>query len=1518
MFKRIAFFSLMLIFIAFLSWQSLMTYTVKYAMQSYFENKFATSLVFDSIVNEKGYWVIEKPVFKGKIEGNAERLVVSYEWEILKRILHLNVEVTSPHIILASTSSEEGMLQSNSNFFTIPLNPFYVQLAISIDNGGLKFPGIDEEISVQFDGQWHSQGKGNCVALLQGTNPSLSRASLTLHESKQGKSLKLDMSNTDCLLFEHALSHFLSLNGWHILEGNVTGQLDIQLENDKSPIVIGNLIVEKFAFSNEDRHCFGIIPAAYLSFKNSHELYGRCEFIQPAFLTFGSETSSWNIHGLNGGLFFTEKTIEMDFNALCNHCQQDYPVHIKGEANFFNGKIDFDFQLPSHGNEPASAHLTAMKLEQGIYEANLSLKHVVPWQENIQISSLIYPANDKTDIDGEMSFFDNSQSRHLSMPFGLTLKNSPSTENKQFVLQLLSLCGYQISQGWFEGYSVPINNEILPFYNLGAKFKGLINLIGCYDQNSLTLHYGIHHLNLENDYFQIEIPDLVKEAPFNAVYYIDFQSEKHGGYIELSDTTYVEKNTNLQFTNMQGQLAIGENSISVTDVEAFCHDVYLSGEINVDFKKELKETEIDIRARTINGKISHAATILKEILQTEIPLKFPIEGDLSLRQEGACLNLNLNKNRTETSFVIHGSLTEGNIKSHKEHKISLNELNFNFDYNLLGNELLLSDLQGTLLVGTGEKIEEYTLTGDRIYLKDGSQGLLEFDVWMGDKNRDIIRLAGETHKNKQGNIEFTFEPVLSHLGSVHPKIFQLVVSKDLSHIEFLKAEFECQIETVFYDLQRICRTDFLPLPENLLYELNKPKNVEGLSRISFLYDNQTTVLSYDVAIDNFVIDQNNFKKVLLNGSKKDKVWQINQLQLDEVSLAAECFFENSIWNISFLGLKFGKGLLLGLEGIYSFDERSLDAKIKLLEVNLKQLSEWPYLKESISKYLPSGELRATGNLRAKLTNNKPRWRIEAEMTASIKNGEVSGISFNDIPTIQLQYKSDEGIAFKNVESAIFSPQFGKLVDFKIAKVDFLFKTKELRLNNIDFSIPSDQMPTFVHFLQNKWKEQDLTFLNEFKRLKSSGLLKGALDISISPHGKNVKLFLPAGQYAFQNSEHAINSLFLDWTPFTLNIDTEYFFHGKPLWLTLRTKPTLLDGELLIYSSPPKRQWNAPVTIFWECNAEGLTINKMDCQNPGMRILLEKVNAQGNDIELAGEVSVDPKSAIQYLPSKWNELQSQWQMNGTFKLNGNWKIAKKDLQAWSEHVKFEGKLEGKDCGCNGFLFDTCVADIIYDSQCIHAKNVKLEDSAGAAVTDQLMIQLKRNDEWNLTIPYLKVSHLRPNLLKRVDDTKLPHEEGTFIIKKMEIEEFMGNLCDSNSFTGKGKAECFNLPKQETHHPIWNIPSDILSTLGLDLAALNPVSGKVHFSIADRRIYLTKLKDAYSAGHLSKFYLPKKPSHPSFLDFDGNLFVQIKMRQYNILFKLAELFTVTIQGTWNDPTYSILPQSYKEASGKREES
>ncbi len=106
---------------------------------------------------------------------------------------------------------------------------------------------------------------------------------------------------------------------------------------------------------------------------------------------------------------------------------------------------------------------------------------------------------------------------------------------------------------------------------------------------------------------------------------------------------------------------------------------------------------------------------------------------------------------------------------------------------------------------------------------------------------------------------------------------------------------------------------------------------------------------------------------------------------------------------------------------------------------------------------------------------------------------------------------------------------------------------------------------------------------------------------------------------------------------------------------------------------------------------------------------------------------------------------------------------------------------------------------------------------------------------------------------------------------------------------------------------------MTRIGLDLDVLTPVRGVIEYEIKDSRVAFTRFKDVYSKKRVSKFYLPNN-SEQSYVDFDGNLNLHVRMKQYNIIFKLAELFTVTVQGDLQKPTYSLHKQQRPQHNRK----
>jgi hypothetical protein len=183
------------------------------------------------------------------------------------------------------------------------------------------------------------------------------------------------------------------------------------------------------------------------------------------------------------------------------------------------------------------------------------------------------------------------------------------------------------------------------------------------------------------------------------------------------------------------------------------------------------------------------------------------------------------------------------------------------------------------------------------------------------------------------------------------------------------------------------------------------------------------------------------------------------------------------------------------------------------------------------------------------------------------------------------------------------------------------------------------------------------------------------------------------------------------------------------------------------------------------------------------------------------------------------------------------------------------------------------------------------------------------DYTLFCPSLVVTKFRPSLLQSKGE-KAPSLVKPLIMKEIVVNNLKGPLNDPSKWQASGRLTFQNKAKKRFGNTIFQVPADILSRLGLDLSALNPVSGGIDFKIEEGKVYLTKFKDVVSQGKLSKFYLAKSKSG-SYMDFDGNLNVQIRMKQYNLLFKLAELLNVSVKGTITKPTYSLQSKAKKAA-------
>lgn len=207
------------------------------------------------------------------------------------------------------------------------------------------------------------------------------------------------------------------------------------------------------------------------------------------------------------------------------------------------------------------------------------------------------------------------------------------------------------------------------------------------------------------------------------------------------------------------------------------------------------------------------------------------------------------------------------------------------------------------------------------------------------------------------------------------------------------------------------------------------------------------------------------------------------------------------------------------------------------------------------------------------------------------------------------------------------------------------------------------------------------------------------------------------------------------------------------------------------------------------------------------------------------------------------------------------------------------------------------------------SLNITDPSGKLESEQIVLVRDPLSHWVVQSKLVTLTQFKPSQMKFISGASKDYDPA-FTIKNLEINDLYGELFSPHTFLAHGKVHIVNPPKAIHVNQFVNVSMEKASQMGIDLSALNPVSGTIEYEMKQGRIYLKKLVDMYSAGKVSRFYLPKDSSETSYIDFDGNIRMKVRMKQHNLLFKLAELFTVNVEGTLMAPKFSLFKSDSEE--------
>lgn len=542
----------------------------------------------------------------------------------------------------------------------------------------------------------------------------------------------------------------------------------------------------------------------------------------------------------------------------------------------------------------------------------------------------------------------------------------------------------------------------------------------------------------------------------------------------------------------------------------------------------------------------------------------------------------------------------------------------------------------------------------------------------------------------------------------------------------------------------------------------------------------------------------------------------------------------------------------------------------------------------------------------------PRTGFKGSCKASFQDLSFGGIQFGSGEDLRCGYSSKEGLSVEGL--AVEIPMGDETERYKLGRFHYSAAEQKITFEELVFSLPSAKIA---------WAAQALSKLSPnnlagdwIEAVQQEEALEGTLSLEIYPSAIWVCLRLKDGLYRFGDHSLNLKDFLLTYDPYELNIWARYCHNQvSPFWLHfVGDSPTLSHGRLTISEKELSNENQAgcgALFVNWKKDPQtGVSLTAIEGSFKGLDISLreKEIEDQKGFVHLAGRIGCNPKQVAPLFAAGWATLMERVSLAGYYTIEGEWIFSKAD---WSD-ATFWGVLSGRDLNIGGVEFDNCCADCSYQRGRFTCSNLSIKDWAGRICVDRALLE-KNENKWSLAINQFHIDEMRLSRLRspwtQWEARDRPFYR-SFYIRSFLLNDFHVNLGEMKSAVGHGKLEFTNLPKKTIISNLLLLPTEITARIGLDLTTLIPVKGTITYTIEKEKVYFNEFQEMYSDGKRSRFYLAE--GVPAYIDFQGNLLLNVKMKQYNLLMKLAEFFTINVKGPLLNPSYTFSRQFETEES------
>jgi len=396
------------------------------------------------------------------------------------------------------------------------------------------------------------------------------------------------------------------------------------------------------------------------------------------------------------------------------------------------------------------------------------------------------------------------------------------------------------------------------------------------------------------------------------------------------------------------------------------------------------------------------------------------------------------------------------------------------------------------------------------------------------------------------------------------------------------------------------------------------------------------------------------------------------------------------------------------------------------------------------------------------------------------------------------------------------------------------------------------------------------------QLQFGEVLQGQAEASWTPQGLTLHGRLRDGEYGYAAQHFTFESIVFRYAQNQLQLKGRTTFHSQALHAGLELHLSEgLSGVVLLADGAS----SVGIRAEFMAQPEGLRWKRIAGECCGLECSFSESR---RDI-LHGSASIDGGKLFALFPS----LQ-RFKLGSGYSVDGDLVLAK-------QAMAFKGHIKGEEFELLGVQMHHLQAGIEATPSRIVLSNATIQDRAGTIGLKRIAFEKKK--DWELSIPLLSVRDFRPSLMRKVGAPPSPLKP--FVIRQGALLDIHANLSHPESLEGVGHLTFSNQEKRGAS--LFDVPLEKIKNFGLDPGLLTPVQGEVELELRGDKFYFLLLKNAFSEGERSQFYLSPERTL-SYIDFNGKVYINLKMRQ-DVTLKLTEPFTLTIRGNLEKLRYGL---------------